>query len=283
MIPPCLTLSNIRYVSRVKWSNPGKGVAPSPTPRCSSYWKGSLLVALDHGRQLYLLYIYIYILFFQFEDCVLQVLSARIFFKNCSAINKHWTLFTGLYCFIFCPYCFVTCKFFILVMTSCLSLESSYLKDFSEYSVLKSLVVSMVLILPLISNSLILFSRPLSIFPRYQLLLVSASPSSSSTSFILILWSARTTTSTTWLFSLINTGSDLLDGIGWSVWIAENSTFIMIWRCPWCNDYRRRKWTRRHEFKSWSRLITFHIALIPLRKVWIQLFSLQLWVNSWTD
>ena len=45
LIPPCLTLSNIRYVSRVKWSNPGKGVAPSPTPRCSSYWKGSLLVA----------------------------------------------------------------------------------------------------------------------------------------------------------------------------------------------------------------------------------------------
>ena len=32
-----LTLNNIRYVSRVKWSNPGKGVAPSPTPWCSSY------------------------------------------------------------------------------------------------------------------------------------------------------------------------------------------------------------------------------------------------------
>ena len=29
MIPPCLTLSNIRYISRVKWCNPGKGVAPS--------------------------------------------------------------------------------------------------------------------------------------------------------------------------------------------------------------------------------------------------------------
>ena len=32
-----LTLSNIRYVSSVKLSNPGKGKAPSPTPRCSSY------------------------------------------------------------------------------------------------------------------------------------------------------------------------------------------------------------------------------------------------------
>ena len=28
LIPLCLTLSIIRYVSRVKWSNPRKGVAP---------------------------------------------------------------------------------------------------------------------------------------------------------------------------------------------------------------------------------------------------------------
>ena len=32
LMPPCLTLSIIRYGSRVKWSNPGKGIAPSPTP-----------------------------------------------------------------------------------------------------------------------------------------------------------------------------------------------------------------------------------------------------------
>ena len=57
---PCLTLSNIRYVSRVKWSNPGKGVAPSPTPRCSSYWKGNLWVTLDYSHQLYLLYTFNY-------------------------------------------------------------------------------------------------------------------------------------------------------------------------------------------------------------------------------
>ena len=42
---PCLTLSNIRYVSKVEWINPVKGVVPTPTPWCSSYWKGSLLVA----------------------------------------------------------------------------------------------------------------------------------------------------------------------------------------------------------------------------------------------
>ena len=59
MIPPCLTLSIIRCGSRVKWSNPGNGVAPSPTPWCSSYRKGSLRVTLDYGRKLYLLtYIY---------------------------------------------------------------------------------------------------------------------------------------------------------------------------------------------------------------------------------
>ena len=53
LMPPCLTLSIIRYGSRVKWSNPGNGVAPSPTPWCSSYRKGSLRVTLDYGRQLY--------------------------------------------------------------------------------------------------------------------------------------------------------------------------------------------------------------------------------------
>ena len=57
LIPPCLTLSIIRYISRVKWSNPGKGVAPSPTPRCGSYWKGSLLVVPDYGRQLTFIFV----------------------------------------------------------------------------------------------------------------------------------------------------------------------------------------------------------------------------------
>ena len=60
-------------------------------------------------------------------------------------------------------------------------------------------------------------------------------------------------------------------------------TIIPIRRCPWCNGYRRRIWTRWHKFKSWIWLIAFHIALIPLGKVWIQLFSLQLWVNSRAD
>ena len=57
LIPPCLTLSIIMYVSKVKWRNPGKGVAPYLTLQCSSYRKGSLRVALDYGRQFYLLYL----------------------------------------------------------------------------------------------------------------------------------------------------------------------------------------------------------------------------------
>ena len=43
-----------------------------------------------------------------------------------------------------------------------------------------------------------------------------------------------------------------------------NNSALNWWKCPWCNGYRRRKWTRRHEFKFWTRLIVFHIALILL-------------------
>ena len=68
-----------------------------------------------------------------------------------------------------------------------------------------------------------------------------------------------------------------------SVSMPEMDINTRLWRCPWCNGYRRRKWTRWHEFKSWTRLIAFHIALIPLGKVWIQLFFLRLWANSRAD
>ena len=43
----------VRIKGKVKQSR--EGVAPSPTPWCSSYRKGSLQVTLDYGRQLYLL------------------------------------------------------------------------------------------------------------------------------------------------------------------------------------------------------------------------------------
>ena len=59
LIPPCLTFNIIRYISRIKCTNPGNGVAPSQTPLCSSYLKGSLWVALDYSFQVYFLLIFI--------------------------------------------------------------------------------------------------------------------------------------------------------------------------------------------------------------------------------
>ena len=67
-----------------------------------------------------------------------------------------------------------------------------------------------------------------------------------------------------------------------------------MWRCWWCNGYRRRKWTRRHEFKSWTRLFAFHLALIPLASTLlttIQGIYPQVWFarqfdqekNAWDD
>ena len=47
----------MKHVSRVKLNNSEKEVAPSLTPWCSSYWKGSLGVALDNNRQLYYIFV----------------------------------------------------------------------------------------------------------------------------------------------------------------------------------------------------------------------------------
>ena len=34
-------------------------------------------------------------------------------------------------------------------------------------------------------------------------------------------------------------------------------------RCLWCDAYHCKKWLQQLEFKSWPRLFTFHIVLIP--------------------
>ena len=47
---------NLRIEGRVDPSMESSSAHPYPTPQCSSYWKGSLLVALHYGRQIYLLY-----------------------------------------------------------------------------------------------------------------------------------------------------------------------------------------------------------------------------------
>ena len=44
------------------------------------------------------------------------------------------------------------------------------------------------------------------------------------------------------------------------------SVLLFTNSCPWCNCYRRRKWTRRHEFKSSTRLIAFSHSTNTLGK-----------------
>ena len=63
---------------RVKWSNPGKRVAPS---LCSSYWKGSLRVALIYNHQLYLLS---YLLYAIKYSSLIQIIFKEIF------LNHRW-------------------------------------------------------------------------------------------------------------------------------------------------------------------------------------------------
>ena len=64
-----------------------------------------------------------------------------------------------------------------------------------------------------------------------------------------------------------------------SSYCTNNLQYKTISTFPWYDGYRRWKWRWQHEFKSWIKLIAFHIALIPLGKVRIQLFSLQLWTD----
>ncbi len=59
---------------------------------------------------------------------------------------------------------------------------------------------------------------------------------------------------------ILETWGDLL-----SLKFQWKTISLLIWRCPWCNGNRRWISTRRHEFKSWTRLIAFHIALVPLK------------------
>ena len=57
MVLDASLLNTQRYKVRIKGKvdQSREGVAPSPTPWCSIYRKGSLRVTLDYGRQLYLL------------------------------------------------------------------------------------------------------------------------------------------------------------------------------------------------------------------------------------
>ena len=92
LILPCLTLSIIKYISRVKWTYRGKWLTPSPTPWCSSYRKGSLRVTLDYGRQLYLLSIYKFYYYYLsgYFYCFASLSKARWFlYSNLFFLDKY--------------------------------------------------------------------------------------------------------------------------------------------------------------------------------------------------
>ena len=68
-MPPCLTLCSIRYVSRVKRSNTGKGVPPLHLSVVDME-KRAFGFTLDDGRQLYLQRGYIYIYIYNVKVCL---------------------------------------------------------------------------------------------------------------------------------------------------------------------------------------------------------------------
>ena len=51
LIPPCLKLSIVKACFKGKVEQSRERNSALPTPRCSSYWKGSFQVALEYCRQ----------------------------------------------------------------------------------------------------------------------------------------------------------------------------------------------------------------------------------------
>ena len=124
LMPPCLTLSIIRYGSRVKWSNPGKGVAPSPTPWCSklsSFGSPSTMVAYFTFFYLYMcecVCIYIYMcecvcIYIYICVCVCVYIYIYIYICMCVCVcNKSLLLILPCYQFFFTN-CLITIHYFL--------------------------------------------------------------------------------------------------------------------------------------------------------------------------
>ena len=101
LMEPCLTLSIIRYRSRVKRSYPRKEVAPFPTPRCSSYWKKeSSGHSWLRSSTFFLLYIYIYIYIW-----ILYRLSFWPYYYYFSLL--FFSVFLFRFVIIFCCFCII--------------------------------------------------------------------------------------------------------------------------------------------------------------------------------
>ena len=91
LIPPCLTLSIIRYISRVKCSNPGKGVVPSSTPPTFYFYLYRSLISHSHIPVGWLstpqktssnrLLEFIIIIFFRLYNCFVMI-ESNTFYAN---------------------------------------------------------------------------------------------------------------------------------------------------------------------------------------------------------
>ena len=102
-MPPCLTLSILRYGSRVKWSNPGNGVASFPTPWCIKLSKREYS---GHPRRWSptLLYIYIYI-----------YINTKVKVRSPDGDIDYIDIVTGvLQGDTFVPYLFIICLDYVL-------------------------------------------------------------------------------------------------------------------------------------------------------------------------
>ena len=92
-----LNTQHYKVLSRVKWSNPGKGVAPSPTPWCSSNRKGILRVTFDYGCQIYFYFIFIYIYIYLY----IYILSSTDSFPF-NQIYIYTYIYIYIYIYIYC-------------------------------------------------------------------------------------------------------------------------------------------------------------------------------------
>ena len=115
----------------MKWNNPEKGVAPSPTPRCSSYGKGilgslwspTLLTYLIIYIYIYI-YVYVYNYFFAFVCGCLCIWVYSNISLNFFSLVFSWCIYIYIYicvCVCVCVYvcvCVCVCDTIIDVYTA---------------------------------------------------------------------------------------------------------------------------------------------------------------------
>ena len=104
----CLNTQQYKVHIEGKWSNPGKGVAPSPTLWCCSYWKESLWVAFDYGHQLYLTWTLISVYTFYTPNVNFLHNSRWITFPTQSCLDLY--CFCASCCIWMYSYCCCSCS-----------------------------------------------------------------------------------------------------------------------------------------------------------------------------